>query len=130
MTFKNIGHSSCITLYVSLNVLICRICLLFSLFCDSYFAAPLVHLRLMSLWSYSSSNVGTAFLLYTLLTYLLHGAESSLRSNQFVASQEIPRILWNPEVRYLLYKCPPSVPIQGQFNPVHTYHIPLPEDPS
>ena len=58
-----------------------------------------------------------------LLTYLLHGAEFSLISKGFAAGQEILRILWNPKVRYRVYKCPPSVPNQSQLNPVHTSHF-------
>ena len=65
-----------------------------------------------------------------LLTYILHGADSFLRSLQFSASQEIPCILWNPKVPYGIHKYPPPIPILSQLDPTHTPHIPLPEDPA
>ena len=56
---------------------------------------------------------------FIILTYSLHGAESSWEANWFAASQEIPRILWNPKVHYRTHKHPPPVPILCQPSPVH-----------
>jgi hypothetical protein len=44
---------------------------------------------------------------------------SPWEANSFSASQEIPRILWNPKVRYLIYKRSPPVPALSQLKPVH-----------
>jgi hypothetical protein len=44
----------------------------------------------------------------------------SWEANRFSASQEIPRILWNPKVQYHIYKCLPPVPILSQLDSVHT----------
>jgi len=46
--------------------------------------------------------------------YILHRAEPF-----FVASQEIPRILWNPKVHYRIHNCPPPVPVRSQLEPAH-----------
>jgi len=65
------------------------------------------------------------------LNYLLtHSMEQSpsWEANWFSASQEIPRILWNPKVHYRIHKCPPPGRILSQIDPVHSNHIPLPQD--
>ena len=59
-----------------------------------------------------------------LLTYSMVQSPS-WEANWFAASQEIPRILWNPKFHYRTHKHPPSVPVLGQSNPVHipTSHL-------
>jgi len=52
----------------------------------------------------------------------------SWEANRFSASQEIPRILWNPKVHYLIHKY--LDPILNHINPVHAPSKPLLKDPS
>jgi len=57
----------------------------------------------------------------TNITYLLNYSmkqSPSWEANQFSASQEIPRILWNLKVHYHIHTCPPPVPILSLLDPV------------
>ena len=68
---------------------------------------------------YSSSREANSCLLTYLLTYSMEQSPS-WEANKFSASQEIPRILWNPIVHYRTHRRPPPVPILSQLHPVPT----------
>ena len=53
----------------------------------------------------------------TLLTYSMEHSPS-WEANRFSASQEIPLILKNKKVHYCIHKCPPSVVILSQLDPI------------
>ena len=77
--------------------------------------------QLKSLYRQLEHSKQQVNLLTYLLNYLLtHSMEQGPTDNQFEASQEIPRIVWNPKVCYHIHKCPPPVPILSQLDPVNT----------
>ena len=56
---------------------------------------------------------------YHILTYSMEQSPS-WEANRLSASQEIPRLLWNPKIHYRLHECPPPLPILSQLDPVQT----------
>ena len=73
----------------------------------------------LSCWQIKPNCLGGPLLTYSMVQ------SPSWEAYWFTASQEIPRILWNPKVHYRTHKPPPPVPILGHPNPVHipTSHL-------
>ena len=57
---------------------------------------------------------GTDCVSWNLLTYAMEQSPS-WEANRFSANQEIPRILWNPNVYYRIHKYPPPLPISPTY---------------
>ena len=107
--------------YVCFLVLLCFtfyfVCSVF-LYCVVYRFSP--GINLFSVYDFNDHSGNPTYL----LTYSMVQSPS-WEANWFAASQEIPRILWNPKVHYRTHKRPPPVPILGQPYPVHipTSHL-------
>ena len=75
--------------------------------------------KLLEFKKISSLNISSLSLSLTFL--LTHSIQQSAswEANTFSASQQIPRILWNPKVLYRIYNSQTPVPILSHINPVH-----------
>ena len=72
-----------------------------------------IHIMLwtMAFYRLIGANVAEKRFAY-LFTYFMVQSPS-WEASWFAASQEIPRILWNPKVHYRFHKLPPPVSILG-----------------
>jgi hypothetical protein len=77
------------------------------------FTAAASHYIDRAFWAPKEAYLITYLLIY-LLTYSMEHSPF-WEANRFSASQEIPRILWNPKVHYRVYKWSPPVPILREY---------------
>ena len=90
-------------------------------YCCIWLVIYIIHLHWWCTVKHKSNPVLTVSFIQNTLNYLLtyYTEQSpSCKANQFSASQEIPRILCNPKVYYLIRKCLPPIPTLSNIDPV------------
>jgi hypothetical protein len=55
------------------------------------------------------------------ITYLLGELSPSWEVANYVATKELPSILWSPKIHHRVHKNPPLVPILSQIDPVQSH---------